>query len=140
MQISVNCHNMSSLSWSVFLYQTELQSERKCSMMQKTKFDRTHHHKMCQPWDTQKQFPEQRSDTPVPQLLSMLPLIQISSQFPSCLSICLRNQADFSWLPVKSEVMSCVLFTKCPLLLLFSRRVPATLFTCGLISKSFLIV
>lgn len=87
-----------------------------------------------------RQFPEQRSDSPVPQLLSPLPLIQMSSQFPACLSICLRNQAGFSWLPVKSEVMSCVLFTQCPLLLLFSRPVLATLFTCVLVSKSFLTV
>lgn len=66
MQISVNCCNTSSLSWSVFLYQTELQSKRKRWMTQMTKIDRTHHNKMCRPWDTQKAVSWAKKRSPCP--------------------------------------------------------------------------
>lgn len=83
-------------------------------MIQVTKNDRTCQNKMCQPGISRRQFLKQSDPTHPPAPLSASSPTQMSSQSSAWLTTSENWNCFVSWMPVKSEVTSCVSFTKCP--------------------------
>lgn len=89
-------------------------------MIQVTKNDRTCQNKMCQPGISRRQFLKQRSDpTHPPAPLAASSPTQMSSQSSAWLTTSENWNCFVSWMPVKSEVTSCVWFTKCLFFLVY---------------------
>lgn len=82
-------------------------------MIQVTKNDRTCQNKMCQPGISRRQFLKQSDPTHPPAPLSASSPTQLSSQSSAWLTTSENWNCFVSWMPVKSEVASCVSFSKC---------------------------